>query len=100
MLKEIQNCFEDKPNWENYVKNLNLSEEDKLPDLFVNILPKCDWLIPVEIEISAPLEVEAIQKVYEAYYSSRPKTRIKGSHGIITMVESKPNLGILTLSIS
>lgn len=78
MLKEIQNCFEDKPNWDNYVKNLNLNENDKLPDLLVSVLPKCDWLIPVELEFTPPLEIEAIQRVYEAYFSSRPKNSNKG----------------------
>lgn len=77
MVKEIQNCFEDKPNWENYIKNLNLPEDEKVPEVFVSILPKCDWLIPVELELAAPLEVEAIEKLYEAYYCSRPKNSNK-----------------------
>ena len=79
MIREVQNCYESKHEWESYVKNLNLPEEEakRFPDLHVNILPKCDWLIPVNLEIKPSDDILSIQYTYESFFSSKLKNTNK-----------------------
>lgn len=79
MIREVQNCYEASPEWLSYLKNLHLPEAElaKFPEVHVNILPKCDWLIPTELDMQAPLDVLSLENLYETYYASRSKNANK-----------------------
>jgi len=79
MIREVQNCYESHTEWEAYVKNLHLPEEEmlKFPEVHINILPKCDWLIPTELEMQPSLDILSLENLFETYFSSRAKNANK-----------------------
>jgi len=79
-VREVKKCSEDKPNWEKYLDKLNLPVEqrNKIPELQVVIVPKCDWLIPINFEIQSTIDIESVQKTYENYFRAKNQNSNKG----------------------
>lgn len=70
IVREVKKCAEDKVNWEKYLDNLRMTPEmrSEIPDLEVVVVPKCDWLLPIKLEIQPSVDLESVQKTYENYF--------------------------------
>ena len=53
IVREVKKCTEDSANWEKYLDNLRMPElmRQSIPELQVVVVPMCDWLVPVKLEI-------------------------------------------------
>ena len=75
----MKKCAEDKGNWEKYLDNLRMTPEmrSEIPDLEVVVVPKCDWLLPIKLEIQPSVDLESVQKTYENYFVGKSQNSNK-----------------------
>ena len=72
MTKDVKLCYERSLEVKKYLKN-SISEDFNFPDLHVNVLAKCEWLVPIKFDIKPSKDIETIQRVYKQYFLSRTK---------------------------
>lgn len=79
IVREVKKFAEDKVNWEKYLDNLRMPSEmrNELSDLDVVVVPKCDWLLPIKLELQPSVDIESLQRTYENYFVGKSQNSNK-----------------------
>jgi hypothetical protein len=50
---------------------------NELSDLDVVVVPKCDWLLPIKLELQPSVDIESLQRTYENYFVGKSQNSNK-----------------------
>ena len=50
---------------------------NEMPVLEVVVVPKCDWLLPIKLELQPTIDAESVQKTYENYFIGKSQNSNK-----------------------
>ena len=64
MIQDVQNCFEKRQDFRDYLE----VTKQIFPACNINVLSRCEWLIPVDLKFKVPPLIEILQNTFTKFY--------------------------------